>query len=134
MLGTGWKAMAALALAGALVGCTAPPVTPAAMVVADPPAIKPNWVVKQAVAIGDVAVVAAPNAAAAPAVGADALRQALERSLAAAGYLADRPKPRYKLDATLQELDQPRFSLAKDTTVTATVLYRLIGPGTNAQY
>ncbi|MGH7008450.1 MAG: hypothetical protein ACRED7_08610 [Stellaceae bacterium] len=131
--------MAAMTFACLLTACTSPPTTsppatPQAMVAADPPAGKPNWVVKHAVAVGDVIGSRAPDASPPPAVGTDAFRQALEQSLQSAGYLALRPKPRYHLDATLQELDQPKFSIADDTTVTATVLYRLIGPGTNAQY
>ncbi|MGB8182597.1 MAG: hypothetical protein WCF13_09525, partial [Stellaceae bacterium] len=44
---------------------------------------------------------------------ADAFRHALEQSLEEAHYLAaSSRKPRYHLDATLQELDQPKFSIA----------------------
>lgn len=130
----GWEGMAASVLACVLAACTSPPATPQGMVAVDPPAGKPNWVVKNAVAIGDVIGSRAPDASSQPAVGADAFRQALERSLEEAGYLASGRKPRYQLNATLQELDQPKFSIADDTAVTATVLYRLIGQGTNAQY
>ena len=130
----GWQSMAASALACVLAACTSPPAMPQAMVAADPPAGKPNWVVKHAIAIGDVVGSRAPDASSPPAVGTAAFRQALEQSLEEAGYLASSHKPRYRLDATLQELDQPHFSIADDTTVTATVLYRLIGPGTDAQY
>ncbi len=90
--------------------------------------------VKNAVAVGDVIGSRAPDASSPPAVGADAFRQALERSLNEAGFLASSHKPRYHLDATLQALDQPKFSIADDTTVTARVQYRLLGPGTDAQY
>ncbi|MGH7000661.1 MAG: hypothetical protein ACREEA_04080 [Stellaceae bacterium] len=129
-----WSTAAAIALVCLLSACTSPPATSQGMVAADPPAGKPNWVVKNAVAIGDVVGSGAPDASSAPAVGADAFRHALEQSLEQAGYLAASRKPRYHLAATLQELDQPHFTIADDTTVTATVLYRLIGPGTNAQY
>jgi len=135
----GWTSMAAGALACLLAACTSslttsPAATPQAMAAADPPAGKTNWVVKHAVVVGDVVGSRAPDASAPSSVGADAFRQALEQSLQSAGYLASGPKPRYHLNATLQELDQPHFTIADDTTVTATVLYRLIGPGTNAQY
>ncbi|MDE1904151.1 MAG: hypothetical protein KGI46_09870 [Alphaproteobacteria bacterium] len=134
----GWISMAA-ALACLLAACTSPlttppPATPQAMAAADPPAAKPNWVVKHAVAIGDVVGSLAPDASSPSAVGADAFRQALEQSLQSAGYLASGGKPHYHLDATLQELDQPKFSLTDDTAVSARVQYRLIGPGTDAQY
>lgn len=135
----GWISMAAMMFACLLGACTSPltvppPATPQAMAAADPPAGKPNWVVKHAVAVGDVVGSRAPDTSSPSAVGADAFRQALEQSLQSAGYLAAGAKPRYHLDATLQELNQPHFTIADDTTVTATVLYRLIGPGTNAQY
>ena len=130
---------AVVVLACVLAACTSPlttsaPATSQAMVAADPPAGKPNWVVRNAVAIGDVVGSRAPDASSAPAVGADAFRHALEQSLEEAGYLAASRKPRYHLDATLQVLNQPHFTIADNTTVTATVLYRLVGPGTNAQY
>lgn len=125
---------AIVALAGVLAACTSPPATPQAMVAADPPAGKPNWVVRHAVAVGDVVGSRAPDASSRPAVGGDAFRHALEQSLQAAGFLAPGSKPHYHLDATLQELNQPHFTIADNTTVTATVLYRLIGPGTRAQY
>lgn len=131
---SGWGSATVIAFACLLAACTSPPATTQGMVAVDPPAGKPNWVVKKAVAIGDVIGSRAPDASSRSAVGADAFRRALERSLEEAGYLASSRKPRYHLDATLQELDQPKFSIADDTTVTATVLYRLIGPGTNAQY
>ncbi|MDE1969725.1 MAG: hypothetical protein KGI92_12545 [Alphaproteobacteria bacterium] len=126
--------MGAIVIACLLAACTSPPATTQGMVAVDPPAGKPNWVVKNAVAIGDVIGSQAPDASSPPAVSADAFRQALERSLEEAGYLASGRKLHYHLDATLQELDQPKFSIADDTTVTATVLYRLIGPGTDARY
>jgi len=135
----GWNSMTASALACVLAACASPlvtsaPATPQGMVAADPPAGKPNWVVKNAVVIGDVVGSRAPDASSAPAVSTDAFRRALEQSLQSAGYLASGPKPRYHLDATLQDLSQPHFTIADDIKVTATVLYRLIGPGTNAQY
>lgn len=136
-----WPAAAAVAMACTLASCTSPPATyqPATyqgMTAVDPPADKPNWVVKGAIEVGDVSGSRAPDASSPPAVGADAFRQALERSLAEAGYLASGPKAkaRYRLNASVQELDQPKFTFAENTTVTATVLYRLLGQGTNAQY
>ncbi|MGH7015238.1 MAG: hypothetical protein ACREEL_13990 [Stellaceae bacterium] len=126
--------MVAVGIACALASCTSPPATTQGMVAADPPAGKPNWVVKNAVVVGDVAGSRPTDASSPPAVGADAFRQALEQSLKSSGYLATGRKPRYHLDAALQELDQPKFALTDDTTVTATVLYRLIGLGTNAEY
>lgn len=140
MTRNGGRRAATIAVAWALASCTSPPLvttTPATsqgMVAVDPPAGKPNWVVKKAVAIGDVVGSRPPDASSPPAVGADAFRGALEQSLQSAGYLASGPKPRYHLNATLQVLDQPHFTIADDTNVKATVLYRLTGPGTNAQY
>lgn len=125
---------AIVALACVLAACTSPPATPQGIAAADPPAGKPNWVVRNAVAVGDVVGSRAPDVSSRPAVGDDAFRQALEQSLQSAGYLASGPKPRYYLNATLQELDQPKFSIAGDTTVSARVQYRLLGPGTDAQY
>lgn len=135
----GWTSMTAMTFACVLAACTSPPMTPLpatsqGMVAADPPAGKPNWVVRNAVAVGDVVGSRAPDASSVPAVGADAFRQALEQSLQSAGYLAHGRKPRYHLDVTLQELDQPKFSVADNTTVSARVQYRLLGPGTDAQY
>src|SRR5579872_7024095 len=117
----GWISMTASALACLLAACTSPlttspPATTQGMVAADPPAGKPNWVVKHAVTVGDVVGSRAPDASSPPAVGTAAFRQALEQSLEEAGYLASSHKPRYRLDATLQELDQPHFSIADDTT------------------
>lgn len=120
---------AALAMASALASCTTPPATPQGMTATEAPAAKPNWVVKKAIAIGDVT-----DASGHSVVTAAGFQQALEQSLAAAGYLADGPKPRYRLNATLQDLDQPSFTLTKTVTVASTVLYRLTAPGTNAQY
>jgi len=135
----GWISMAAMTFACMLAACTSQlttslPATPQAMAAADPPAGKPNWVVKHSIAVGDVVGRRAPDTSSSSAVGADAFRQALEQSLQSAGYLASGSKPRYHLDATLQELDQPKFSFTDDTTVTARVQYRLLGPGTEAQY
>lgn len=122
-------------MACAVVSCPVPQATPQAMTAADPPAVKPNWVVKRAIAVGDVAVPRAPKGDASPSpVGEDAFRQALQNSLKNAGYLAAGPKPRYRLNATVQQLDRPPFSLKGSVTVISTVLYRLVGPGTNAQY
>ena len=138
-----WLTAAAGAIACALASCsstspltTSPPATYQGMTAVDPPAGKPNWVVKRAIEVGDVTGSPAPDASSPPAVGADAFRQALERSLEEAGYLASgvKSKARYRLNASVQELDQPKFTLAENTTVTATVLYRLLGRGTNAQY
>lgn len=131
-----WPAAAAGAMACTLASCTSPPATYQGMTAVDPPAGKPNWVVKGAIEVGDVSGSRAPDGSSPPAVGADAFRQALERSLAEAGYLASAPKAkaRYRLNASVQELDQPKFTFADNTTVTATVLYRLLGRGTNAQY
>lgn len=128
---------AALAIGVALASCTTPPpatptalpATPQAMSAVKVPAAKPNWVVRRAIAVGNVTDVSGHSA-----VTAAALRQALEQSLATAGYLAARPKPRYRLAAALQELTQPRFTLTGNVDVTATVLYRLTGPETTAQY
>jgi hypothetical protein len=93
------------------------------------PAPRPNWVVRRAIAIGDVTDVSGHSP-----VTAVTFRQALERSLAISGYLAAGPKARYRLDAALQELALPRFTLTGNVGVTATVLYRLTGPGTDAQF
>jgi len=134
MVRANWWRAAVVAMISALASCTSPPVTPEGMTATDPPAAKPNWVVKDAIAIGDVAGGGATDASGRPAVSDDAFRQALQQSLTAAGYFASRSKPRYRLNATLQELDEPSFSLTDDATVTSTVLYRLVGPGTNAQY
>jgi len=137
---SGWGSATAIVIACLLAACTSPlttspPATSQGMVAADPPAGKPNWVVKGAVAVGDVIGSRVPDASTPPAVGADAFRHALEQSLEEAGYLAlSSRKPRYHLDATLQELDQPKFSIADNAIVTARVQYRLIGPGTEAQY
>ncbi len=120
---------AALGALCALAACTTPPATPQAMTAADAPAPKPNWVVKRAVAVGNVT-----DASGHSTVTAEAFRQALEQSLAATNYLADGPKVHYRLDASLQEVDQPPFTLTENVTVTSTVLYRLTGHGTNAQY
>jgi hypothetical protein len=129
MMRRAWLGLAAGAIACALASCTTPPATPQAMTATETPAGKPNWVVKRAIALGEVT-----DASGHSVVTADAFRQALEQSLAAAGYLADRPKPHYRLNATLQELDEPSFTLTENVSVTSTVLYRLVGPGTNAQY
>ncbi|MGB8182611.1 MAG: hypothetical protein WCF13_09595, partial [Stellaceae bacterium] len=113
-----WGIATAIAIACLLAACTSPlttsaPATSQGMIAADPPAGKPNWVVKNEVAIGDVIGSRAPDASTPPAVGADAFRHALEQSLEEAHYLAaSSRKPRYHLDATLQELDQPKFSIA----------------------
>ena len=130
----GWASMATSALVCMLAACTSPPATSQGMTAVDPPAGKSNWVVKNAVAVGEVAGSRPTDASSPPAVAADVLRQALEQSLGEAGFLASSHKPRYHLDAALQALDQPKFSIADDTTVTVRVQYRLIGPGTDAQY
>lgn len=134
MVPRNWRSAAFIAVVCLLASCTSPPATSEGMTAADPPAIKPNWVVKSAIAVGDIAGGGATNASGQLEVGSDAFRQALQQSLQAAGYLAAGPKPRYRLSATLQELDEPKFALTDDTTVSATVLYRLIGRGANAQY
>jgi hypothetical protein len=118
-----------LAMAGALGSCTAPPVTPQGMSAIAAPAARPNWVVRRAIAIGNVTDVSGHSP-----VTAASFRQALEQSLVTAGYLATRPKPRYRLDAALQQFDEPPFTLTGNVSVTVAVLYRLSGPGTNAQY
>lgn len=125
-----WAKMAiALVTISALASCTTPPATPQGMSATVAPAAKPNWVVRRAIAIGSITDVSGHSA-----VTAASFRQALEQSLAKAGYLAMRPKPRYRLGAALQQFDEPPFTLTGNVGVTVTVLYRLTGPGTNAQY
>lgn len=57
-------------------------------------------------------------------VSAEAFRTALTGSLANAGLLA--PDSALRVEALLQELDQPLVGISM--TVTATVIYRVIGP------
>lgn len=119
----------------AVMSCPVPAATPQGMTADDPPAVKPNWAVRRAIAVGDVAVFRAPKGNILPSpVGEDAFRQALQSSLESAGYLATGPKPHFRLNATLQELDRPPFRRTGSVVVTSTVLYRLVGPGMDAQY
>ncbi|MDE2227917.1 MAG: hypothetical protein KGL11_02605 [Alphaproteobacteria bacterium] len=130
-----WRSVAALAVAAWTLAACAAPATHEGMTAPVAATAKPNRVLKGAIAVGDVTGGAATDPMAASRVGNGALQQALQDSLAQAGYLAPTPKAaRYRLNATLQELDQSGFTLTADATVKSTVLYRLVGRGANAEY
>ncbi|AMN41903.1 hypothetical protein RHPLAN_34710 [Rhodoplanes sp. Z2-YC6860] len=67
-----------------------------------------------------------------PGVPNEPFKAALEGSLQAKGYLASGGAARYQVDADIQDLEQPLIGLTYD--VTASVTYRVSGPGVNATY
>lgn len=67
-----------------------------------------------------------------PGVANEPFKAALESTLAANGYLAQSGKPKFYLDAEIQNLDQPLAGL--DLDVVADVTYKVSGPGGGAEY
>jgi hypothetical protein len=67
-----------------------------------------------------------------PGVANEPFKAALESTLAANGYLALSGKPKFYLDAEIQNLDQPLAGLGLD--VVADVTYKVSGPGGPAAY
>jgi hypothetical protein len=67
-----------------------------------------------------------------PGVTNEPFKAALEKSLAANGYLAPSGTPKFYVDAEIQKLEQPFIGL--DMDVTTSVTYKVTGAGTIAAY
>ena len=117
------RAMAILALAGALAGC-AQGARPNQMTVgAEPgPTLYDKSPLRYAVEVGAVSGGSPTNPLWKSDVSNDDFHQALEQSLSLHAMLAG--TPRYALDAQLVALDHPLMEI--QATVTATVRYRLV--------
>jgi hypothetical protein len=123
------KVLAVLALlAPALAACA----TPQAMTVASGALANPSPKYRNAIAVRSVSGGQAINVLTVPGVANEPLKEALERTLAANGYLAQSGAPKFYLDAEIKNLDQPLIGLNFD--VTADVTYKLSGSGPVATY
>jgi hypothetical protein len=87
---------------------------------------------RNAVAVRTVSGGQPMNVLTVPGVPNEPFKAALESSLEAKGYLANGGAARFHVDAEIQDLEQPLIGLTYD--VTASVKYRVSGPGVNATY
>jgi hypothetical protein len=99
--------------------------TPQAMTVAGIANASPKY--RNAMAIRSVSGGQAIDVLTVPGVSNEPLKQALENSLAANGYLARSGAPKFYVDAEIRNLDQPLIGLTYD--VTADVVYKVSGSG-----
>lgn len=97
--------------------------TPQAMTVAAVAIASPKY--RNAMAIRSVTGGQAIDVLTVPGVANDPLKQALENSLAANGYLARSGAPKFYVDVEIRNLQQPLIGLTYD--VTADVVYRISG-------
>ena len=102
------------------------------MTVAGGTAISAGPKYRSAIAVRSVSGGQAVNVLLAPGVANEPLKEALENTLGANGYLARTGAPKYYLDAEIRNLDQPLIGL--DLDVAADVTYRLSGGGTEMSY
>ena len=119
--------LAALPLLGAA-ACAAPP-TPAAMVPDLPPGLAPAPALRNAISVGAVTIGQDSATPWASAVAPDQVRDATVQALTKAGMGAA-SGGRYRLDATLMQLERPYAGFAM--TVTATIAWRLVDGTTGA--
>ncbi|MFA6265213.1 MAG: hypothetical protein WC670_05800 [Pseudolabrys sp.] len=119
------KMMLALALAASVAACA----TSQGMSVGAVGNSLPKY--RHAVEVRSVTGGAMMNVLTQPGVSNGPLKEALETSLRANGYLAS-GRARYFIDAEIKNLDQPIIGLELD--VSAVVTYKVSGAGTSASY
>ena len=107
----------------------APKPTPADMVPGLPPGLAPAPAFRNAIAVGAVTVGQDTGTPWTSAIGADQVRDATAQTLAAAG-MGVASGGRYRLDATLMQLERPYAGFAM--TVTATIAWRLVDSASGA--
>lgn len=115
-------------LAPALAGCA----TSAGMTVGAGSIANPSPKYRNAIAVRTVSGGAVMNVLTVPGVANEPLKEALEATLSANGYLATAGTPKFYLDAEIRNLDQPLMGL--DLTVIADVTYTISGAGPPASY
>jgi hypothetical protein len=101
--------------------------TPQGMTVASGTAVNPAQKYRNAIAVRSVSGGQVMNLATVPGVPNEALKAALESTLAANGYLSRSGTPKFYLDAIILNLDRPLRGLTLN--VTADVAYGLYGGG-----
>jgi hypothetical protein len=121
-----------LAIAASLAAMLAACATPGAMTVDVGATGNSNPKYRNAVAVRTVSGGQPMNVLTVPGVPNEPFKAALEGSLQAKGYLASGGAARFQVDAEIQDLEQPLVGLTYD--VTASVKYRVSGPGINATY
>jgi len=121
------KSILALALAALVAACA----TPQGMSVGAGAIGNPLPKYRQAMEVRSVTGGAMMNALTLPGVSNEPLKEALEASLRANGYLAS-GGAKYFIDAEIKNLDQPIIGL--DLDVVAVVTYKVSGAGTSASY
>lgn len=122
------KLLAAAVMTAALAACA----TQEAMTVDVGSTGGSNPKYRNAVAVRTVSGGQPMNVLTVPGVPNEPFKAALEGSLQAKGYLASGSGARFYIDAEIQDLEQPLIGLTLD--VTASVKYRVSGPGVNATY
>jgi hypothetical protein len=123
------KMLAVLALfAPGLAACA----TQQAMTVAGGTVANPSPKYRNAIAVRSVSGGQVINVLTVPGVANEPLKEALESTLAANGYLAQSGTPKFYLDAEIKNLDQPLIGFTYD--VTADVTYKISGAGPVAAY
>ena len=115
-------------IAPALAACA----TPQAMTVDSGTVVNANPKYRNAIAVRSVTGGRMMNVLTIMGVENEALKAALESSLAANGYLAQSGTAKFHVDAEIVNLDQPVIGL--DLDVTADVTYEVSGPGAAATY
>ena len=113
--------LVALPLLGAAACAPAPTVT--GMVPDVPPGLAPAPALRNAIAVGSVTIGTDSGTPWRAAVAPDQVKEATAQALAAAG-LGAASGGRYRLDATLMQLDRPYAGFAM--TVTASIAWRLV--------
>lgn len=108
--------------------CAAPP-TPTSMVPGVPPGLAPAPAFRNAIAVGAVTIGQDSGTPWASAVAPDQVRDATMQALARAG-MGTASGGRYRLDATLMQLERPYAGFAM--TVTATIAWRLVDAASGA--
>ena len=119
--------LAAVPLLGA--AACAPKPTPTQMVPPLPPGLAPAPGLRNAVTVGTVTIGQDSGTPWTSAVGPDSVRDAMAQTLASAG-MAAAGGGRYRLDATLMQLERPYAGFAM--TVTATIAWRLVDAASGA--
>ena len=118
------KAIAATSLALMLVGCAAPASQQAMSIATPDVAFHSSEKLKGQVFVRNVTGGKDTNPLFASQVGSQSLKAALMQSLDAVGYKSDNPNAKYKIDAVLQDLNQPSFGLTFN--VQSTVAYTVV--------
>jgi hypothetical protein len=127
------KLLTSLCLAALLVGCATPATQQAMSISAQDVVSTPNPQLKGQLVIGTVSGGKETNPLWSSQVDSEGFKGALDKSIAVAGYQAPNgTSGKYRVDAVLQDLDQPLMGFTLD--VVSKVLYTVTGDGKQQQF